>query len=902
MNLDNIKKLYNNPITNPYTHDENGFMSFLDKYNVSKDDLNYFSKGDDPIFKKFADLTEKVNEQAKNEEIQTDSGMIKGLDMPPMSVLPVSDMLKIGKIPEISLDQLVNNTNNSLNNANKYVKGMVSDQQGSYEVILNPDTSVENGELIVSVPRLNKLNQNHKNATPSPNNTQPWDVRLQRSDLFLNGYDRVPFASDEAAPIISDLIDYSFDSAKSKRKHPGHVIPASKNQYRTLINDSNLWGTLSIINPYSVTRLYGGLKNIHVDGKYATARENRMLDIRDQKRFYDQKVTNSNDNLSVSNPTTTNIIELMCNDKWGRTPYTFQDFVFCKWWNKIPNNRMITLRKYAAPTQDNLCWELMDSDRKKGMPGKFAPIATAVTYFGDGTGNNLGDILSISSGLPWKETEKAKIWDVTGDAGDIDTNIPAAKMLATGGAGMQNVEGGLSRVFSSLGTITNKSLSFLKFFSMVKSPYAFDQQAATQDQFLQGIHDPNENGPYANRIVGPINRIDQVYRREEGLNFEHKISLKFSYEARPIGGMNTKAVMLDILSNLLMMCSATAVFWGGGHRFKVTPHAYPWTSSMSPGLAKDIYNGNFFGDTGAIAKVMNGLIKAGGTDGGWSWDNAAKMLANLGTSVLGVLSGAVNTMLGSISNKLADAANNLLENVGIGGSAAGNSAAFKQGQTIFTNIMKNTQAIWRSNSIKSTVLPHIEGLRSILIGEPVGNFHLTIGNPLNPIAVIGNLICRDIKFKFGEELGPDDFPTTLEATITLDHGMKRDLAAIESMFNKGAGRIYQAPDYVRMFGGQVSSDQESRVDAVTGGTSSRMPARFVRVEGNRTNYPYASSDMDSGHRPSNEGKDSKNLNTPLNNIDVIDFGYGANVPYSRQNTNIRSAIAGNWATRKYADE
>lgn len=74
------------------------------------------------------------------------------------------------------------------------------------------------------------------------------------------------------------------------------------------------------------------------------------------------------------------------------------------------------------------------------------------------------------------------------------------------------------------------------------------------------MQDPYDNGPYANKIKGPVNVIKEVRKREQGLKFEQSFTIKCSYIARPIGGINTKAAMLDILSNCLMMGSANAMF------------------------------------------------------------------------------------------------------------------------------------------------------------------------------------------------------------------------------------------------------------------------------------------------------------------------------------------------------
>ena len=38
--------------------------------------------------------------------------------------------------------------------------------------------------------------------------------------------------------------------------------------------------------------------------------------------------------------------------------------------------------------------------------------------------------------------------------------------------------------------------------------------------------------------------------------------------------------------------------------------------------------------------------------------------------------------------------------------------------------------------------------QAFLTGEATGHWHLTIGNPLNPIAVIGNLGCTKANFEF----------------------------------------------------------------------------------------------------------------------------------------------------------
>jgi len=83
---------------------------------------------------------------------------------------------------------------------------------------------------------------------------------------------------------------------------------------------------------------------------------------------------------------------------------------------------------------------------------------------------------------------------------------------------------------------------------------------------------------------------------------------------------------------------------------------------------------------------------------------------------------------------------------------------------------------------------------AFLTGDPTGNWHLTIGNPMAPMVVIGNLALQDAQFEFEGPLGYEDFPSKLKVTITLKPGRPRDKGDIESMFNAGRGRMYLQPE------------------------------------------------------------------------------------------------------------
>ena len=76
--------------------------------------------------------------------------------------------------------------------------------------------------------------------------------------------------------------------------------------------------------------------------------------------------------------------------------------------------------------------------------------------------------------------------------------------------------------------------------------------------------------------------------------------------------------------------------------------------------------------------------------------------------------------------------------------------------------------------VKGTNAPWLTSAHALLTGDPVGDWHLTIGNPLNPIAMIGNLIVEDAEYEFSNELGPDDFPIKMQPVHLANMNVQAD--------------------------------------------------------------------------------------------------------------------------------
>jgi hypothetical protein len=217
------------------------------------------------------------------------------------------------------------------------------------------------------------------------------------------------------------------------------------------------------------------------------------------------------------------------------------------------------------------------------------------------------------------------------------------------------------------------------------------------------------------------------------MQFENDIKLTFDYELKSLNYVNPKIAMIDIISNMLTMTTNNAQFFGGGHRYYGSAG---YVASTFGDMSK-LRQGDFAGYIGSVVRDVETGFKSvfGGGTGEFNLENGIEGILKVGKTLLG-------NMLGGF----------LGDNMGaINGSQA--TAAF-------------------------------------ISAEPTGNWHLTVGNPLNPIVMMGNMYCDNSTMTLGEGLGYDDFPMAAKFEIDLKHGKPRDKGDIENMFNGGRGRIY----------------------------------------------------------------------------------------------------------------
>ena len=442
--------------------------------------------------------------------------------------------------------------------------------------------------------------------------------------------------------------------------------------------------------------------------------------------FY-QKI-NIND---LKNPTVTQIIERTSalKDNYAYR-YQYSDFALAKYYGKIPNNMLITLRRFAYPAADDIVTPQGLSKDGKSMENIQQPdIARAVTWLGEAPGNAMGEILKFSNGFGWTEAE----------------------------AEVQTIE---SKKQASSGTFGNTVQNNQILSAMANAGSGRDAVAANANKQNAG-YDAFKN-TYPNHVFGPLNVIKKVLVREQGLNFSQEFKLKFEYELRAFEGANPKIMMMDQLANILALTYNNAPFWGGSVRY-ISDGAV----AKPLGNLSKLREGDYLGFAGSIVDDMGKMFKGAG--------------AGFGGAAGALMNGDIGGALGALKD------NKFLNNL-IGGAA----------MNMF-NTPQGGQAV-----------------QSLLTGDPTGQWHVTIGNPLNPIMVVGNLCLQDCNITFDGGMGIQDFPEKMIVEITLKPGRPRDKAEIESMFNSGRGRFYLQPDDVADINKTIDISAYGNKDRVSG--------------------------------------------------------------------------------------
>ena len=116
---------------------------------------------------------------------------------------------------------------------------------------------------------------------------------------------------------------------------------------------------------------------------------------------------------------------------------------------------------------------------------------------------------------------------------------------------------------------------------------------------------------------------------ERGLEFKQDgLKITFDYVARPIAGINSKAVLLDLMSNILVLTYSSGSWFGGMWRFEArgNPALYPWKYGDA---MNKLYRGEILGNNGAVMTLTKHVFSDGKDYLSSFLPDAAKFISNL---------------------------------------------------------------------------------------------------------------------------------------------------------------------------------------------------------------------------------------------------------------------------------
>jgi hypothetical protein len=230
-----------------------------------------------------------------------------------------------------------------------------------------------------------------------------------------------------------------------------------------------------------------------------------------------------------------------------------------------------------------------------------------------------------------------------------------------------------------------------------------------------------------------------------GLNTDLSIVMKVEYEIKYIPGIDPSFAFHDILANLVTMGTSNSQFYlTGGAGATITSIVDKLRRGEYVEVVKIVIDTLIAAITSVIDKVQNLFTGNSSSDseGGDDQQSAA------------ATTGLITTALNS---------------------------ALQVGDMVLQGII-------------SKYREKIYAAISAMTGSPNAPWHVSIGNPRKPFFVSGDMVCDKVTLEFGKELGFNDLPTEITATIEFRPARPWGAQEIMRKFNSGKGRIYGKPD------------------------------------------------------------------------------------------------------------
>ena len=416
----------------------------------------------------------------------------------------------------------------------------------------------------------------------------------------------------------------------------------------------------------------------------------------------------------------------------GMARYRLVDFMYCKDLGKVSNNHLITLRKFPFPVSDHI-FQFSGPKYAGKMHSVETPgdVGRLLAWFGTDD-NKLEDICKFETQATWKEIQN-KIQEIDSKENNQERG-PLGKIL-------NSVNPSYNRYAEATG---NGGHNILAELGSRLQPGLVKESTDNNDVLRMSADN--------NKVYTPKNTVQDNHIYEGKLILKQEITVNFSYKLRAYENINPKSAFLDLMGNILEVTFQRGRYWKGETRLIGSPQ-------------------NKSGWQKANALIDNAWSKLGGF--------IEAMAA--GTLNFNDILGAVSNMIG----EAAQAAANMITGIDTN----------NLGKELAGQLQKLNNATGLSHGMKALLKnqlgrPAMYAMDSLISGDDMGCWHLTVGNPYNPIMSIGNLILTSSTVTHSGALGVDDFPSEIKVTCSLKPARSRDSTGIARYYTKGMNGLY----------------------------------------------------------------------------------------------------------------
>lgn len=242
----------------------------------------------------------------------------------------------------------------------------------------------------------------------------------------------------------------------------------------------------------------------------------------EQKEYKRSAINKSNSEYDTS---VLNIIEKLANTKAALRP---TDFAYCKNLGVYPNNRLVIVRRFVGPSEDNLFTKMMG--------GEIGPLGVVITWVKEDE-----DFLSLDFGEEWEEAEGS----FTGIINSIGEDFGRKASMGLGSM----AEGGFS------------ALPFPGFSEIMTRKFMAKMGILNEDESSLPVGNPNLiKQAKVRKTIG----YDQV---GAGLNTTFSFKVTAEYELKFISGIDPTIVWMDLISNFLRFGTSKSDTFGLNKKF-----------------------------------------------------------------------------------------------------------------------------------------------------------------------------------------------------------------------------------------------------------------------------------------------------------------------------------------------